>query len=78
MGKKKETKKEKKKKFKEEKEKKLKEKEEKDKKLKEEKDKEFCHALEHSEKSKLKTLVRFKSYVLIKLYKKLQRIRREK
>ena len=41
-------------------------------------DKEFCHALEHSEKSKLKTLVRFKSYVLIKLYKKLQRIRREK
>lgn len=41
-------------------------------------DEAFCHALEHSDKSRLKTLVKFKSYPLIRLYKKLQRIRRGK
>lgn len=41
-------------------------------------DEAFCHALKHSEKSKLKTLVNFKSYSLIMMYKKLCKIRKIK
>ena len=32
----------------------------------------FCHAMEHAENSRLKTLLRFKSYLLIRIYRKLR------
>lgn len=35
-------------------------------------DKAFCHAMEHAESSRLKTLLRFKSHLLLRVYKKLR------
>ena len=32
----------------------------------------FCHAMEHAENSRLKTLLRLKSYLLIRIYRKLR------
>lgn len=35
-------------------------------------DKAFCHAMEHAEKTRLKMILQFKSYLLLRIYKKLR------